>query len=222
MTKRNSIAAISWALCLQYYIVQLLAASQFVAPGYSALHNTISDLGNTACGPYGNRFVCSPLHVVMNFSFIALGVSMFVGAVALYDQGRTMAIKTGLSLFMLAALGTVLVGLFPENTRASMHVLGAGLPFVLGNIGLIIFGVAARRQPVALRTVSWLMGSLGSVALILFVSHNYGPLGSGGMERLAAYPQSLWMIGVGAYLLRHRNHKVKRRSERARVGEISE
>ena len=47
---------------------------------YNISRNTISDLGNTACGTWKGRYVCSPLHDLMNGSFIALGITMLLGA----------------------------------------------------------------------------------------------------------------------------------------------
>ncbi len=46
-----------WMLSIQYYIIQVVVAMAWTSP-YSLLRNTISDLGNTACGSYGGRFVC--------------------------------------------------------------------------------------------------------------------------------------------------------------------
>jgi len=101
----------------------------------------------------------------------------------------------------LSGVGTILVGLFPENTVAPLHILGAGLAFVLGNMGMITIGASSHRVPKILRLATITAGVVGLVALVLFVLGFYGPLGVGGMERIVAYPQSIWMISVGAYVL---------------------
>ena len=83
MSKYWNLGSVQWTLypeglavgaCLQYYVVQLIVALAWRVP-YSWNGNTISDLGNTMCGKYGSRVVCSPLHGIMNVSFVALGVT---------------------------------------------------------------------------------------------------------------------------------------------------
>lgn len=109
-------------------------------------------------------------------------------------------VRAGLYLLALSGLGTILVGLYPENTIASLHVIGASLPFLLGNIALIILGLKLD-IPKALRVYTIASGCLALVALTLFLSGSYLGLGHGGMERLVAYPQTIWMIVYGSYLL---------------------
>jgi hypothetical membrane protein len=65
---------------MQYFAVQLLAALRWPRP-YSISRDTISDLGNTVCGTWNGRFVCSPLHDLMDGSFIVLGITMLLGSV---------------------------------------------------------------------------------------------------------------------------------------------
>src|SRR3954451_20887194 len=59
---------------VQYAVAQIVAASAWNPP-YDWMKNFISDPGNTACGPFSVHgpatYVCSPLHAVMNGSFIA-------------------------------------------------------------------------------------------------------------------------------------------------------
>lgn len=196
------VGASMWVLSIQYYIVQFVAALNWpTTASYSWLHNTISDLANTECGPYGSRLVCSPLHTSMNVSFVTLGITMIVGSFLL---ARSLAKNTGayigFSCMVIAGIGTILVGLFPENTISMLHVLGATLPFTLGNIGMIIIGLTvAMAKP--LRYLTILSGVIGVVALVLFMNHTYLGIDIGGMERIVAYPQSIWMIIFGLYSL---------------------
>src|ERR1700722_19315337 len=81
---------IFYAAGVQYFVVQLLVALRW-SPPYSISRNTISDLGNTACGSWNGRYVCSPLHDLMNLSFIVLGITMLLGSVLSsrgYGNGR--------------------------------------------------------------------------------------------------------------------------------------
>lgn len=192
-----------WVLSIQYYLIQIITALSWSMP-YSIRDNTISDLGNTVCGLYAGRVICSPLHSLMNASFIMLGITMIVGSALIYQEFRERLVTAiGFTLMALAGFGTVLVGLFPENTISALHTLGAGLPFVLGNIALVLFSLVLPLGK-ALRVYTLLSGIIALVALGLFFTNHYGGLGPGGMERLAAYPQSIWLIAFGLYL--SRNH----------------
>lgn len=139
----------------------------------------------------------------MNASFVLLGLTMFAGAVLLARQfaaGRTSA-AAGFALMALGGIGTVIVGLFPENTVNGLHVAGAALPFVLGNLGVVLIGASLADLPRRLRAFTLLAGATGLVALPLFLAHAYLGIGAGGMERVTAYPQDIWTSAVGAYLL---------------------
>jgi hypothetical membrane protein len=202
------IGPVAWMLSIQYFVVQLVVARAWALP-FSLLHNTISDLGNTACAPYGSRFVCSPRHELMNASFILLGVTMFAGASLMYHEFHSSrANAIGFGAMALAGLGTVLVGAFPENTIGGLHILGASLPFLVGNGGMIILSQGLT-IPRALRVYTLLSGIIGLVGLVLFMMNHYLGLGTGGMERVTAYPQTVWLIVFGCYVSRnHFTHRV--------------
>lgn len=185
---------------IQYFLAQLLVAVRWSRP-YSISRNTISDLGNTACGAYGGRLVCSPLHGVMNASFITLGITMMAGSVLILRAfGQRRGAAAGLAAMTLSGLGVIMVGAFPENSVPAWHGAGAGVTFVLGNVGIIIAG-RSLSLPAPLRLYSYLSGSLALIALGCFVSGQYLGLGEGGMERVVAYPQTAWLIVIGLYLL---------------------
>jgi hypothetical membrane protein len=192
-----------WILSLQYFIAQVIVASAWSIP-YSWTRNTISNLGNTMCGEYGPREICSPLNPLMNASFILVGLTMLAGAGLIYHQfrrGRASAI--GFSFMAAAGFGTVLVGLFPENTVSLLHFSGAMLPFLIGNIGIVILGLALE-VPKWLRIYSVLSGLVSLVALVFWINHVYLGLDIGGLERIVAYPQTVWLIIFGFYASRPR------------------
>jgi hypothetical membrane protein len=193
------IGPIIWVLSVQYFGIQIIAGLAYKTT-YSLRFNTISDLGNSACGAYSGRYVCSPQHDLMNASFIVLGLTMAAGSLLIY-QGfkRTKATLIGFSFMALAGCGTVLVGLFPENTISILHVLGASLPFLLGNLGLIILS-ASLDIPKLLRFYTFLSGAIALCALGFFYSGHYVGIGIGGTERFVAYPQTLWLIVFGLYI----------------------
>jgi hypothetical membrane protein len=192
-----------WIASAQYFIIMLVVAMAWPTH-YSTLNNTISDLGNTACGIYGGRYVCSPWHVLMNTSFIVLGTTMVTGSTLIYQEFRKgVGSWLGFSFMALAGIGTILIGIFAENTISSLHIVGAALPFVIGNLALIILGLALD-IPRFLRFYTLASGVVSLSAFGLFASHHYLGIGIGGMERLTAHPQTLWLIVFGIYI--SRNH----------------
>jgi len=194
------IGPICYASSVQYFVVQLLVALRW-SPPYSISRNTISDLGNTACGSWDGHYVCSPWHDLMNLSFIVLGITMMSGSVFIFRgfaPGRAAA--AGLAALAVSGLGVVLVGLFPENRVPALHGLGASLPFVLGNIALLVLAFALE-MPVPLRAYAFLAGVVAILALAAYHSNHYFGLGQGGMERFVAYPQTIFLVAIGCYLI---------------------
>ncbi len=199
VTPRSRVASLLFVSSLQYFVVQYVVAADWPRP-YSLTVNTISDLGNTACGGFHGHFVCSPLHSVMNISFVILGVTMFAGALVLgLDRTRTRERTLGLSFMGIAGAGVIVVGLCPENTRPTLHAWGASLPFLVGNVGLVVLGVSLDLDRPA-RFFTVLTGVATLVALLLYSRDQYLGLGEGGMERVVAYPQTMWLILFGASL----------------------
>src|SRR5579862_784774 len=199
-----------WIASVQFFITMLLVALAWPTH-YSILNNTISDLGNTACGVYGGRYVCSPRHAWMNVSFMVLGITMIVGSVLIYHEFRKSRGSTvGFSFMGIGGFGTILVGIFAENTISSLHVIGATLPFVIGNLALMILGFSLD-MPRSLRIYTILSGVVSLAASLLFITHHYLGLGIGGMERLAANLQTVWLIVFGIYI--SKNHFGRKKVE---------
>ena len=81
------------------------------------------------------------------------------------------------------------------------------MPFVFGNLALVVLGLGLD-VPSTLRWFSVIFGVIGLVALSFFISGNYFGLGFGGMERIVAYPQTIWLIVFGAYVSAHRYKEI--------------
>jgi hypothetical membrane protein len=195
------VGPIVWLSSVQYFLAQLVVASAW-KPSYSWRLNAISDLGATSCGQFDDRYVCSHLHGLMNASLILVGLAMTMGSALIYQQLRQSAV--GFSLMAAAGVGAILVGLFPEDTTYWAHIAGADLAFLLSNIALTILGLSLRLP----RWFSWYSVASGGVALValcLFLTHHRFFLGLGGMERVVAYPQTVWLIVFGLYMSQGRN-----------------
>lgn len=198
-----------YMLSLQYFVVQFIVAAAW--PTYFSLaSNVISDLGNTACGEYAMRYVCSPLHSTMNASFIMLGVTMALGSLFIYQEfHRNWGTLIGFNLMGLAGFGTIMVGLFPETTIPALHGIGAFLALGIGNLSLVVLAFAITQARTSFRAYTFVSGMLSLIALVLFALGVYLGLGQGGIERVVSYPQTIWLILFGAYMsiTRYRAHQ---------------
>jgi hypothetical membrane protein len=191
-----------------YFLAQIVVGWVWHPP-YSVIKNTISDLGNTACGRYGGRYVCSPRHDLMDAAFIFLGLVMSVGSLLIYqeftekEQRERVAALIGFICMAIAGVGAIFVGAFPENTVHVMHIIGAGLAIGVGSLGILVLGFALP-LPEGLRSFMLFFATLSLTAIVLFASSRYFGIGPGGMERIAAYPETVWLIRFGIYI--SRNH----------------
>ena len=201
------LGAVVWILAAQFFVAQAVVQTAWTTP-FSLTQNFVSDLGNTVCGPYPGgqgRFVCSPWHAAMNASFIVQGLIIIAGALLLRSIfPRGAARSASLVLLVLAGIGNIGVGLFPENVDITWHEVGAALHFLLGNAGVMALGFSLRRSrgrdaEALLAVVS---GAAGLAATGLFIAGQDLGIGVGGMERVAAYAVPLWLIVFGTSLVR--------------------
>ena len=201
--------AVMWiAGPVQYLIAQLVAQAAWRTP-YSWMVNPLSDLGAIHCQRTGSgyplpRYVCSPLHGVMNASVIALGV-LLAGGVLLTAPcwGSGVASRSARILLIAAAAGSVMVGLVPEDVNLSLHLLGAFLGIAVGNCGFLLAGLVRRTSPLgSLRPVTLPLSILAMAATMLLFTGGIPADGFGGVERLAVFPLRCWMVIVGIFLLR--------------------
>ncbi|MES2876268.1 MAG: DUF998 domain-containing protein [Patescibacteria group bacterium] len=198
--KSGLIGPLLWVSSIQYFIVQLVVIAAWTVP-HSWANNFISDLGNTECGMYAGLPVCSPLHLLMNISFVTFGITMAIGAPYVQRQfERTKLSRLAFGLMMLSGLGTVLVGLFPENTINALHMTGAVLGLGVGNLSVLLLGIALKDVHPAVRAYTVVSGMFSLVAFALFATEVHFGIGRGGMERLISYPFTLWMITFGFYV----------------------
>jgi hypothetical membrane protein len=213
---RSLIGAWAAVSVLQYFLAEAIVISAWAGPQpYSRRSNLISDLGALECGIYRGREVCSPLHGVMNASFLLQGSAMIIGAALVSTVVLGVAARRDLPvarihprlllltrwLIALSGAGTILVGAFPEDVNEALHYTGALLFFVAGGVALIIIGWSWRR----LHWTSWLIFSAGAIsltstvafgAITLLLGISNGP-DLGTLERAMAYPITIGLAIVG-------------------------
>ena len=171
---------------------------------FSWADNNISDLGNIHCQVFDEdnpRYVCSPLHAVMNTSAVLNGGLLIAGVAGSGQLWRhSRSTRIGRAFLMAGAGGFVLAGLAPADVNLNLHVLGAFLIMGMGNVGLLLAGFASRTSPLGtLRGLTLVVVAVAVVATWMHFSRSYGPLGAGGSERFALFTLQLWFIAGGAH-----------------------
>ena len=199
-----------WLLAsVQFLVAMALVQLAWTGhPGYSLTRDVISDLGNTRCGPWPDvtsNDICSPWHVVFDASSVAFGLLVILGALLVrtgFPLRRSSTV--GLWMIALAGVGSVGVGLAPENVNLTAHSVSATAVFVFANLGLVVLGVAMFRDTrwSGYRAYTVFSGLIGLIATVLFVRGIHTGLGVGGLERLIVAPLLLWSIVAPIHLLR--------------------
>lgn len=203
----------AWILTFLYFVAQIIAEAAWTTP-YSMIDSRVSDLGSTACGTtLSNTYICSPHHVVMNATFVLTGVLILVGMVLTHSVWPRRRLTTwGLIMLGVAGVGTILVGLSPENVNVFVHVVGA-LNIPAGNVAMILLGLAIWRDRRGLAWVSaiggivGLLGMLAGPFLVILTGH-----GGGLAERIALYPLIIWLVVFGVSFV---GQGVRRKPRRA-------
>jgi len=191
---------------LVFLVCEAISAQAWTAGVYDYGHNFISDLGTTVCGStFGGREMCSPLHAVMNFGFVAMGLALATAAVLI---GTRLAGRRRFALFILGpsiAVGMFLVAGFPggveseQNGTIALHALGAAIAIAAGNIVAIVVGSASIRLGFARwhRVLVTTLGIVGLIALVLTLA-DPGFLDAAIFERTAVYAIFAFWLATAA------------------------
>ncbi|RBY88261.1 DUF998 domain-containing protein [Blastococcus sp. TF02A-26] len=187
---RLRLGALLWLLTLQFFVVETVVQAQYEL-AYSRVDDVISLLGSSA----------SSGQTLMNASFVAQGVLIVAGLVLLRPAlpGRGGQVAT--AMLTAAAVGVVVVGLFPLGDDDTAHRFGAFLYLLGSGIGLIGTAYAVRPRSEALGTVLALLGLFTTAMTVFYLAGVTGYLGEGGTERAAAYPLPLGLVIAGIGLL---------------------
>ena len=183
--------ALAWLATLQFFVVETVV--QFRGQGHSRADDVISDLGETTW----------PGHQAMNASFVVQAALVLGGALLLLPLLRSGAGRVAAYLFGAAAIGTLLVGVFPSDRSDTWHAVGAVLYLVGSAVGLICLAYALRPRSEVLGTVLVLLGLVGAAATTFFVAE-VDVLARGATERAAAYVLPIGLALTGIVLWRTR------------------
>ncbi|MFI6777991.1 DUF998 domain-containing protein [Nocardia sp. NPDC050412] len=208
-TTTAKVGAAAWLVgAAQFLVAQLIAGGDWSTP-YSWKDNNISDLGNVHCQIWDEsrpRYVCSPLHSVMNVSFVAQGVLLLAGLLLTgVFWGRGAISRSARILLGICALGWLMVGFVPADVDENLHLLGALFIMGFGNIGLVCAGFLPRGTPFGrIRPVTAVIATVAVLAVFLFFAQHGPVIGIGGMERVAAFAVQTWTVVVAIAILRTR------------------
>jgi hypothetical membrane protein len=151
-------------------------------------------------------YVCSPLHAVMNASFVLTGVLVILGALLLWKYWPTGWLADAATiLWIMLGFGKILVGLAPENTNIGLHLVGC-LNVQLGALAILLLSLVLVRSDPRLSRVGIALAAVGLFGTVLGTVGEYaGPalylgIGSGGMQRVATYPSVIWLLVVGVVI----------------------
>jgi hypothetical membrane protein len=197
--------ALAWLLTLQFFVVETVV--QLGLDGYSRADDVISLLGSAL----------SPRAQLMNASFVLQAALILAGTLALRPVLRGTAGRLAVAFLGAAAVGVLLVGVFPLDGNLAAHRTGALLHFVGGALGLIALAYAVRRRSEVVGTVLALLGLVGAAGTIFFLTGVTAYLGEGGTERAAGYVLPLGLAVAGAALWRMGVDPAATEAERARA-----
>jgi hypothetical membrane protein len=176
---------------VQFSIGMILAEVYY--PGYNVSTNYISDLGAT-CPTQQTCVINQPTATIFDFSIALFGLLIIVGA---YFLWQAFHLKPVFVMTVLAGIGALGVGLFPETTGI-WHSIFSLIVFLFAGLSAL---VTARLQRKPMLYFSIILGLVTLVALVLYIGSEYLGLGPGGMERMVAYPAIVWSIGFGGHLM---------------------
>ncbi|MFJ5955199.1 hypothetical protein ACIQC5_04495 [Paenarthrobacter sp. NPDC092416] len=231
---------------VQYFVAEAAVIEAWAGPEpYSRATGFISDLGAVSCGVYEDRAVCSPLHVVMNASFVVQGLALILGALFLTAGLLCVAARPGVraqrfnvapvdssaqprllanSWVMAVAIriltgisgaGTVIVGFVPEDLGSPWHFAGALMFFIGGGFALLLLGILWFRQT----PMSWFLAACGSLCIGALVVGGLTGMDvpqPGTLERLMGYPVTIGMAAAGLVIAQR--VQAERKSAHLRVG----
>jgi hypothetical membrane protein len=225
---RQYVGAWSVLSVLQYFAAEAAVIGAWAGPRpYDRRTGYISDLGALRCGIYDGRDVCSPLHLLMNASFVVQGLGMLLGALLLGSGLLCVAARPGAVIHprrhrkhRLAALwvrlltgtagaGTILVGLVPEDAGSTWHYTGALMYFIAGAAAVVLLGTLWLNQS----PLGWFILVCGLASLAALVTGGLTQMHvpePGTLERLMGYPVTLGVATSGLVIAqrvhRHRKH----------------
>ena len=203
--------------------LMLIAGIQFVLgvhiaestyPGYSVNQNLISDLGATVRFTESGvtTIIQQPASLIFTIIVFIVGAFATISAYLIFRATKAKRFVMFMGLFGIAMVG---IAAFSEvfTLIHGVFSLIAFFSFALA----AIFSFKFHKRP--MNYISVILGVIPLIAIVLLELSQLGqilpemglsasglpsfntPIGSGGMERMIAYPMMLWLVMFGASLI---------------------
>jgi len=216
---RNLFGAWSVISVIQVFLAELVVSRAWAGnEPYSPIFNVISDLGAAHCGIHNTRYLCSPLNWVMNSSLLLQGAGMVLGGLLLSTTLLGVAARVNSSqpaqlraavwarwLLIVSGAGVILLAIFPEDTIAALHFVGALSFFAAGTAALLVLWWIWYQRS----AWSWLLLGLGVVSGLATVAFTIFTLllkvpnfADGLVERFIVYPLIVGLAVLGIMVAR--------------------
>lgn len=171
---------------LIFFIFNTIAQS--IYPGYNVGVDALSKLG--AIGANTRFLWDGQLFVNGALSLVGMILLFYMSSSPDIEARRAISV-----LFILPAIGAIVVSLCPENLNITIHTIGAFVTFVFGALAAIYAGRFIK-SPFRYFSIV-----LGLVSLISLTQLSGNAIGFGDAERLVVYPIVLWQISFGTFLM---------------------
>ena len=162
-------------LAAAFVFLVLVSIAIINYPSYNPLNNYLSDLGTGPSAAFFNSgdIIAGILGVAFSF-FLRSAMSNKTG-------------KIGTTIFLLASIALIGVGVFPSNVH-TLHIAFSGAFFILDAIAIIIIGISARGR---FGYFSVIVGLLAAI----YVPTGILPI----VEHVAVFSTVLWAIVAAFY-----------------------
>ncbi|WP_163581087.1 DUF998 domain-containing protein [Gracilibacillus saliphilus] len=204
------IGFVSWISLSLYFVMEYIVIQATTAP-YHFLEQPMSDLGVTSCGkntyPLAPYEICSPYHLLMNWTFAVTGIVIFVGAIALHQfwpDNKKTSIAT--VLLVIFGLSYNISGIIPADINFLWHTLGSMPGMIVQIPALVLISIAIRNVKPSLAIFTCICTVVTTCSLILlFYQPPFISLPGGLLQRILYGAVYFWMVITAVVLWRNLN-----------------
>lgn len=196
----------AWVSLSLYFVIEYFVIRATTAP-YSIRNQPMSDLGITSCGTdtyiLAAYEICSPAHLVMNWTFTLTGIVIIIGAVglhALWPKKRSTKIATG--LLIVNGLSYSIAGIVPADIDFWWHTTGSLPGMVVQIPALLLLSRAIRVEMPRLSHWTKFCGYLNVAILLLIFIQPFIQLPGGLLQRMLYAATWLWMVVTAVMVLK--------------------
>lgn len=200
------VGAVTWLPQIVYFGIEVIVESATTQP-YDMRFQPMSDLGVTQCGtlthPLAEYAICSPLHMLMNWTMAVCGTLIAVGALLLrprFPKGRQ--VTAAMWLLVVFGAGNTVPGAIPADHDFVWHVV-ASLPGMVVQIpALYLLGRALQSGRPKLAVWTHVCATIAALSLVLLFLQPVLDLPGGLVQRSLYGAVFIWCTVTAVVLLR--------------------